>query len=243
MSYTYFTLFGLELPNMKFVSASPTGFASVYLLSNQGLERIDYPRLYNLLFYNNITLINQVQEISPEVCNIRASGGAIISDSFSSNKNTLSLSTWLRNTKYGKGSLMIEDRYNRLSLNFDIKKITLLNDSKEILFNVQGSGFLNRTKINDSLDIRFNTATNTLSVMNNKFSIIAMDVSVIQGCEFQENNILVIQDYGSLSNKRNITEVRSILDNHPELAEEYGSLERLYKSNWWLTLPPGIHIS
>lgn len=218
-----------------------------------GVERASSSEVFNVLFNYKFGIEQRVEEVPDESCSLRAGDGDIIVNEENFGKGTrLSYSITLKNNDLGAGQFVSSDKDSRLSLSLKAKKVIKTN-ANELVTSATGEGSLDKKKVKFStITISFNKLTNKTSLNGNgkvlvdetmnvwenvSFNANNMPTKIIEGCSVEIKDLYLIAKGDKLAEKRNIQEVREILDEHPELVDMYGKLDRLYKDYWWTIVP------
>ena len=196
----------------------------VYIQTEAGTEKASYSELVNTLFYRDFDVESKTETVVDTKCSVRAEGTT----------EKLSFSTYLKNSKGGKGNFVGTDGQNRISVDFEVKDILEINENKLILEAVDSDSNL--------ITITYDKSANKASILFDVSNVDDMEVSFVEGCDVSEEEIYLITDKGKLSERRSIEEVRSLLDENPEFVDMYENFKELYNSYWWVALPGGISI-
>jgi len=225
----FFVFIVLSVWSFFVIASSITGsFAKdfnvpVYIQTDAGTEKASYSELVNTLFYRDFDVESKTEMVVDEKCSVRAEG----SDS------KLSFSTYLKNSKGGKGNFVGTDGQNRLSADFEVKDILEINENKLVLEGVDSS---------DTITVTYDKSANKASILSDTINVNDMAVSSVNGCGAKEEEIYLITDKGKLSERRSIEDVRNLLDENPEFVDMYENFKGLYNDYWWIALPGGISI-
>ena len=216
----------------------------VYIKTSAGTEKASSEEVIEMLFNNNFEIQEKKEIIPFDRCSLRASSGRFVLDGrILGYGNKLSFN--VNSLGNGEGSLTEADEGDRFSMKFDVKDI-LETNSEKLVVKAEGKGRINLEELNfNDIEITFDKINSEVEITgfgDADFEISAMDASVANGCLVREEEFYLITDNGKLPEKRSIGEVRNILDSHPELIDNYGGLERLYKDYWWIGIP-GIIMS
>ena len=213
-----------------------------YIIRDEGKVKARSSDLFDILFNRDFEAEKVVEVIPMDKCSMRASGGnaEVDGNDFGDNNKLNFNVNYLTN---GKGSLVMKDGSDRLSLSFEPKKIIETN-TERLVFESSGTGKLNRESFSESsIIIEFDKNLSLLNIrggLGRNFTIINMEADVLKGCLSEETTFFLIIDNGELDESRSINEVRQILNDNPEYTDAYQNLERLFKDKWWLIVPSGI---
>jgi len=212
--------------------------APIYIETPAGNQKASLTSIIRILFERDFEIINKSEPVSITSCSVRATGGDLMLDGESfggSNKVSFNIN-YLAN---GKGSLTNQNGKNRVSMSFTPKKI--LETNEDILsFNASGKGRINRDSISlDEVIVEFNKNDREIFISSNRFEANLVGVTFTEGCFSENKEFFLIKDNGKLASKRTISEVRDLIDNHPELTNAYEGLKRLFTDYWWLIVPGG----
>jgi hypothetical protein len=220
----------------------------IYIQTLAGIERASSSDILEILFNNDFEINEEMDYIPIEKCSVRATGGSLdINEQDFGEKNKISFYIPNGNAEKGTGSLSGRINRDRFSLKFNVNEI--LETNSEILrFSAEGQGRLNRQKIDfGNIIVELNKTSNKVSISSSEeykdLQALNVEVTSLKGCLMEEKIIYLIIDQGELDEKRSIGEVRSLLDDHPELIDAYFNLEKLYKDYWWLAFPGGGIVS
>jgi len=225
----FFVFIVLGLWSFFVIASSITGsFAKdfnvpVYIQTEAGTEKASYSELVNTLFYRDFDVEPKTETVVDEKCSVRAEGS----------DGKLSFSTYLKNSKGGKGNFVGTDGENRLSVDFKVNDISEINENKLVLEGVDGS---------DTITVTYDKSANKASISSDTVNVNNMVVSFVDGCGVKEEEIYLISDKGELGERRSIEEVRDLLNENPEFVDMYENFKDLYNDYWWISLPGGISI-
>ena len=216
----------------------------VYMQTSAGTEKATVTDLINILFNYDFEIEQQTTLVPVDRCSVRARNGIVVTDSMEFFENKLNFNVPNRGAAEGRGSLTSQEGKDRLSIKFNIKNITATNEN-DLTFMADATGKLNKHELDlDSLEINFDKVNNIVTITGSGIDEIdgELDVNFVDGCIMQEDKFFLITKNDKLSKSRTIEEVRSLLDENPELIDVHGRLRGLYKDFWWLIVPGGLGI-
>lgn len=212
----------------------------IYSDFGSGVEKMSSSQIIDYLFNHDFSLEKRKEIIPMKDCSIRASGGMLEFEEreFSNSKLSFNVNHLAR----GEGSLTSQDGRERLSLTFTPNKIeqTDLNE-----LSVKGSikGKMNKANFEiGNVMLKLNKSTNTVSISGNGLSASNMNLDFSEGCFNEETEFIFLNDNGELEDSRDIEEVRSLLNENPELMDAYEGLGRLFTDYWWVVVSGGAII-
>lgn len=246
--WTLFVIFGSVSGSIGTAYASDIN-TPLFVASDAGIERVSSSALTDYLFNYDFSVEEKAEQVPSEDCSIRAKDGAVSIDEINFQNAKLNFYVPMKNAMNGKGYLTAQTNKKRLSLNFNVVKITK-TDSDNLVVEALGKGTLDKKVINfSSIKINLDKSNNIVDVSgvsndgSETLSAPNMAVTFMKGCSISERNIYLITINGKLEKRRSITEVRALLNQYPEFVNLYDNLKNLYKKFWWVALPPGIALS
>jgi hypothetical protein len=225
-------------------SLARRNYIPFYIPTNVGIEKASSSEIIEFLFYHNFSIQKETQEVPEEKCSLRAKEGYLEIDGLRiDNRNRLSFKISLKNDHVGSGSLTVGKGDERFSLKFEISEI-IKTDADSLSFRAEGDGKLGKRRLNSNEIVlnfdKINNKINISGVGDEDFQVMNMTPNFVRGCGMEEKTFYLISDEGERDERRSIEDVRSLLDDYPELISMNSKLRRLYKDYWWALLPGGM---
>lgn len=206
----------------------------IYKETSSGIEKMSSQEIMNFLFKRNFEIEKKFESVPQSYCSIRAIGEV------SSNQESFGNGELNFNVNYlinGQGSLTAQKNRKRLVTNFEPMEV-LKSDNEDLNLKLSGNGRINFDIIDMNNSALYLDKENLkVTLISNSISATDMDVTFIEGCLNFGQTIFIVKDLGELPKDRSISEVRDLLNNHPEFADAYSVLKRLFTDYWWLIVP------
>ena len=210
--------------------------------TDAGIEEASSADIIDFLFNRAFTVERTVEIIPPSDCSIRADRGSVRFADMQYGAGKLSFN--LKSSTIGAGSVIAQVGKERVSASFKPMKVTKTNANELI---VQGDITIRRGRVQDMKKgvVSFSKSNSLVSMRSadGVFSADGLATTIVRGCLAETRDFYLIHSEGTLAEKRSITEVRQLLNEHPEFRDQYEGLDSLFNDFWWLALPPGFSVS
>lgn len=209
----------------------------IYIQTSAGTEKASSKMIKDVLINYNFEVQKKFEYVTDDKCSIRADGGSLNIGEMSLSNVDLSFYIPSKNGGLGEGSLTAQkDRDNFFNLGFEVTEI-LETNSQTLKFRAIGDGALNQEELSfDDIIVTFDKTSNKVDITRKgdmDFDAKNIQVSKVTWCGGEETNFYLITTKDKLNEQRSVEEIRSILDEHPELIDAYEGLREFYKPQYY----------
>ena len=226
------------VPNISAAENSEKDFnIPIYIQTSAGIEKADSKIIKDALINYNFDIQEKFGYAPDDKCSVRADGGSLNIDEMSLENIDLSFYIPSANGGLGEGSLTAQEgRNNYFSLGFEVTEILEIN-AQTLKFEAIGDGALNQNPLGfDDIVVTFDKTNKKVEIEASgdmDFEAKDIEVSKMTWCGGEETNFYLIILKNSLGQQRSVEEIRSILEEHPELIDAYEGLREFYKPQFY----------
>jgi len=212
----------------------------IYMQTPAGTEKASSKMIRDALINYNFEVQEKFEYVADDKCSVRAEQGSLNIGEMILGNIDLSFYIPSANGGLGEGSLTAQKgRANFFNLGFEVTEI--LETNSEILkFRAIGEGALNRNELSfDYIIVTFDKISNKVDIIGKgdvDFEAKDIEASKITWCGGEETNFYLIILKNNLGQQRSAEEIRSILDEHPELIDAYEGLREFYKPEYYTSV-------
>lgn len=240
VTFVILTLWTTMVVSGAFTSAQ--GVTELYVQNEASIEKATSAQVEDILFTKAFSIEDVTQKIPSPTCNARSTGGEITYEGqVLQGKSDVHFHLELPNANLGSGEGSFQTADKRAYFTYNI--VSLKKNTETLEIEIAGDLFDSGVKKPLMGTITLDKETQLITVSTPVLTIQDASGDIISGCLDEEKQVTTFIVGDDLETPRSIDEVREVLNNNPELINQFEGLKHLFTRYWWLGLTSPAFVS